>query len=66
MENPPEENSTTRLMKPSRMIKMHDDDAICRAQMLEKLTDVGEEVSEVIVLYLEYAPSIVNVEAIEE
>ena len=48
------------------MMKMRDDDAVYHAQVLANLKYVGEEVYEVIILFPEYAPTIANVEAIEE
>ena len=47
-------------------MKMHDDDAVCFAQVLVKLKDISEEISEVIILLLEDAPTIANAEVVEE
>ena len=48
------------------MRRMQDDDAVCYAQMLVKLKHVGEEISEVLKLFPEDAPTDAIAEVIEE
>ena len=61
-----QKNLDNKTHEAERIRKMRDDDAVCFAQALTKLKDVGEEISEVIKLFPEDAPTIACAEAIEE
>ena len=46
-----QKNLDDMTQQANRMRKMRDDDAICYAQTLTKLKDLGEEISEVLKLF---------------